>query len=531
MIRWIFVTLVLLGLSSVLAVKGWSQNLDVFKPSLIAVNITVAVIAINFALSAYQGSEYRQFQRGLSPNLLMGCLFVLAGAMSPAICTVFAPTASGIVGISMLPITALLSVALVGLAKREATPQALIHLLNRRGKWLEAFRLYGGKCREAEARWKKWAFTPPQNMPTHEWAWQPLPPLLPMDPIALLGAIGCTAAKGGNASSLVQTTTILLRALDDCHAEIRRSKLPSEVTTIVKTQLDKIALAAESSDPTGDLSQRFLDACAEYLGHKSEAASPLASPCLFVANMMVNSGIRWIGKGRSPIALPPLVVIRLLCEKGISSLAKRPSGANRDDDEMESLFWYWNISTLAAMMKPLGTASVQSGDSNFLYRAFDAYGWLGCSAVKANEFDLAGVCVRALAQLGREARAKKMECHWDSCAVRPDDHAGERILWIVSWVVKADEATQERFLGICSQGISRLHGRVTKFHIRCEGGQHKIVTEESEDSHIEGFSSEAGERSLDYSDHEMLKDFELHGFMGGTVVHGPTIPLQVCVEK
>jgi hypothetical protein len=36
--------------------------------------------------------------------------------------------------------------------------------------------------------------------------------------------------------------------------------------------------------------------------------------------------------------------------------------------------WYWNLSTLAGMMKSLGTASVQNGDNNFLYRVFDACG-------------------------------------------------------------------------------------------------------------------------------------------------------------
>ena len=527
MIRWIIVTLVLLGLSILLAVNGWSQNLDVFKPSLIAVNITVAALAINFAFSAYQGSEYRQFQRGLSPNLLLGCLVILVGAMSPATCIVFAPRAAGIVGISILPITALLSVALVGLAKWEATPQALINQLKRKKKWMETFRLYGSQCRDVEARWKKWAFAPPQNMPTHEWSWQPLPPLLPMDPIALLGAIGCTAAKSGNASTLVQSATILLSALDDCHSEIRKSKLPSEVTMIVKVQLQKIALAAESSDPTGDLSQRFLDACAEYLGRQADASSPpLASPCFFMARMMVESGERWIRRDRAAIALPPLVVIRLLCEKGISVLAKRTGGTKPDDTEMESLFWYWNLTQLAEMMKALGTASVQSGDSNFLYRVFDAYGWLGCSAVKANEADLAGVCVRALAQLGREARERKMECHWDSCAVKPEDHARERIEWIVSWVVKADDALREKFLGICSQGMSRLRGRVTNLQIEKHGEESKIVFDASEAAHIEEFLSDAGGRSLDYSDHAMLKDFELHGIMGGVLVHGPAIPIQ-----
>ena len=66
MVRWLFVSIALLGLSATLVLVGHSQNFDSVKPTLIAVNITVAVLAINFAFSAYQASEYRQFQRGLS---------------------------------------------------------------------------------------------------------------------------------------------------------------------------------------------------------------------------------------------------------------------------------------------------------------------------------------------------------------------------------------------------------------------------------------------------------------------------------
>lgn len=263
MVRWLFVSIALLGLSATLALVGRSQNFDSIKPTLIAANITVAVLAINFALSAYQASEYRQFQRGLSPNLLFACLFVLLGAMSPTVCLVFAPALVGIVGISMLPITALLSVALVGLAKREATPNALVKQHSRKRKWRQTFRHYGALCKEAEARWKQLGLAEPENMPMYEWSWTPLPPLLATDPMNMLGAIGCAAAKGGNASGVVQVTEALLAAMDECSGEIYARRVPAKVSSIVETQLNRIAVAAEEADSTGTISARFLDACAE----------------------------------------------------------------------------------------------------------------------------------------------------------------------------------------------------------------------------------------------------------------------------
>ncbi len=427
----------------------------------------------------------------------------------------------------MLPITSLLSVALVGLAKREATPNALVKQHAQKRKWRQTFRRYGALCKEAEQRWKQLALAEPQNMPMHEWSWMPLPPLLSTDPLNMLGAIGCTAAKGGNASGVVQATEALLAAMDECYKEIYARRAPSEVSSIVETQLRRIAVAAEEADSTGSISVRFLDACAEYLGRKGGEHWPLAAPCLFVASTLVAAGERWIVKDKTAIARTPLVIVRLMCEKGVRQWSDGKKNDERFEDHMESLFWYWNLPNLASMMQTLGSAAVNVGDSDYLYRVFDAYGWLGCSALKAGNRDTTAACVRALAQLGREARAKGLECHWDRCAIKPEDHARERIQWILTWISKADPAEQEGFLGICSQGLSRLSGYVTKILLTEEDGKpfFKMVT--SKDPHTEGFSSEAGHRELDYSDSKMMKDFELYGFVGGSVMQGPTVPLRV----
>src|SRR5687767_9095914 len=122
MLRWFIVSLPFLGLSVALIAAGQNTNFKGFESTLIGLNFTVAILAINFAFVAYQNSEYRQFQRGFSPNLFVGDLCVLLWAFIPAASLVFAPEKVGIIGISALPMTAFLSVALVWLAKREATP-------------------------------------------------------------------------------------------------------------------------------------------------------------------------------------------------------------------------------------------------------------------------------------------------------------------------------------------------------------------------------------------------------------------------
>lgn len=201
--------------------------------------------------------------------------------------------------------------------------------------------------------------------------------------------------------------------------------------------------------------------------------------------------------------------MRILCEKGVRQWAEGKKSGQRLEGHEESLFWSWNLPKLAAMMQALGSAAVNAGDSEILYRVFDAYGWLGCSALKAGNRDTTAACVRALAQLGREARAKGLECHWDRCAIKPEDHARKSIEWILTWIPKADPGERKGFLGICSQSISRLSGVVTKYTMTEQDGEPPIEMATSKEAHVESFSSEAGCRKLDYSDPKMLKDFEL----------------------
>jgi len=238
---------------------------------------------------------------------------------------------------------------------------------------------------------------------------------------------------------------------------------------------------------------------------------------------MVESGKRWLAKGETGTSKTPLIVIRLVCQKGVDEWGKLP---NKEDlaDTIDALFFPHNIATMARFIQNLGSAAIESKETDFLYRVFEAFGWLGCSALKAGNHEVTCVCVRGLAQLGREARVKKLECHWDQCAVKPEDHARERIEWIATWISKVEKDQQEPWIGIVSQGFSRLAGKIVEVKMPETNGDTIMRLNITEEDHVEGFSSNAGGRDLDYSDFSMLKDFGLHGFMGGTLMQGPVIP-------
>jgi hypothetical protein len=332
-------------------------------------------------------------------------------------------------------------------------------------------------------------------------------------------------------SAVVRASESLLRALDVCYSEIHASPnhLPAQTANFVESQLERIALLTEDVDSTGNLSTRFLETCADYLANKTKEHLPLASACTFVVNTMVASGQRWLARKKPVPAKPPLVLLSQLCRKGMERCVAIEN--NQSEGHEESLFWPHTLGSLVARLKPLGSTAVEAGESDYLYRIFDALVWLGCSAAKSNNWIVAKECVQALAQLGREARAQGLECHWEHCAVQPADHAGKRIAWIATWIPKLGEDVKSRWLELCSQGLSRLNGQISKITLVEKDDRSRIQIDVSDSPHKERFLSDAGSRELDYSNFRMLKDFELYGHLEGTVVRGPPIPIKLKSES
>jgi hypothetical protein len=294
---------------------------------------------------------------------------------------------------------------------------------------------------------------------------------------------------------------------------------------LVESQVERIAVVSEDVDSTGNLSIRFLETCANYVTGKTKEHLPLASSWMFVVDTIVASGQRWLARKKPLPAKPALILLSQLCRKGMESYGAIEH--DKSDEYKESLFYPHTLGRLVARLKPLGSTAVEAGENDYLYRIFDALGWLGCSAAKSNNLEVAGECIQALAQLGREARAQGLECHWESCAVQPADHAGERIVWIATWIHKLSEKDRSSWLELCSQGLSRLTGQTRNITLKRKDDRWELQFNPSDSPHKERFSSDAGSRELDYSNFKMLKDFKLHGHMDGIVVQGSPVPIKV----
>lgn len=201
-----------------------------------------------------------------------------------------------------------------------------------------------------------------------------------------------------------------------------------------------------------------------------------------------------------------------------------PSVPEGQDQPIEITMFHWRLPDLTNHIKRLGSFAIEKNDTEFLYRCLDAFGYLGCSAVKRRNTEVAKACLRALSQLGREVRFKQLECFWDNCPVRPEDHAVERIDWITSWVSQVPEDQRQNWAELLNCAYSRFYGKVfTLEFVKRPDGKVAIGKQLSEQKYIESYVMHAGARDVDYSDFTFLKDLEMHGTRG-VMMQGPIVP-------
>jgi hypothetical protein len=205
-----------------------------------------------------------------------------------------------------------------------------------------------------------------------------------------------------------------------------------------------------------------------------------------------------------------IIVARQIAQKGVDD--PPPIIAGQEPTGEEALFNHGLVS-ITSVIKAVGSYAITQSDSELLYRCFEAFGWLGCSAVKLDNELVGTACLRSLSQLGREVRAKGLECFGGHCPLRPADHVREHIEYITSWIASLPEERQNTWAGVVEVAHSRLSGKQTKLVFSTTAdGRKNINWEATGENHVEGFSMQSADRDIDYSDFTFLKDLVLHGY-------------------
>ncbi len=526
--KWILLLIVCASIGGYLALHRDPVALEPFRTSFLTVIFTVTIFSVTFSMGGFNSSAYRQFHYGLPARLLGASIAVLFITLVPLAVLVLWTPLFVPVCLVVLPMLLIAGAFLLEVGRRETDPHTL---LNRRCS-VKAIRRYfnsiAPKINEKIAETKALNLSQRRDQPMHESSWHLSISPEKNDPLTSLATLGLLAIQHGDLYAFRSVVNRFLEVLELARKFNLKKvfadeyKIREEIHSSTFEALQRIMLALQRDKGTTSLARVAIDALAEFVVAKTKDHKQIEELTFSALHLMETLAKHCYESDSPNEARIPIIVARQIVQKGLDDPLVVLEGQGHT---METSEFHFRLPQLTDVIKRLGTYGIEKGDTELLYRCFDAFGWLGCSAVKHEEVDVTTACLRALSQLGREVRAKGLECFWSRCPVRPEEHAVERIDWIASWVCKIPEERRQRWIGLLEAAHSRLSGMETeiKIHVALDG-KYSIQTNVSDEKHVEGFRMRAGARDVDYSDFTFLKDLELHGGRG-VIMEGPLVPL------
>jgi hypothetical protein len=486
-------------------VVGASLPYDALQPYgavLISAAVAVALFAVNFSFVVFNLAPYRALVSGASSRHLAACAAALCASFLPLVGLLFSQGLALRTAAAILPLLAGSSLLLVRLAQHEAEPDGLLH----RALNPKALRRFGmAFVQDAKDRQEELDSLDPEppgapdrvGPPMHEIFLTPAAAPQARDPFATLVAIARMALELGDIATFDRVVSRALAATEGIRAAA--GLLPGEVEEQIGlrshgvssvSRLGRLAILSEDPDEPGS---RFVERCLERLAARAHE-TPVDAFELDVLALASGTAAELIDKGNNGPSVLVMTYARRICERAIETV----------DDPMDR----HRLAAYPSTVKLLGQRAVSVRDTDGMYRALEALGWLGCAAVRKDSEDVALTAINGIVQLGREARAEGLECFWSRCALTPYQHALERLDWVVSWVMRRERP--EGWLQSLSTAYSRLTGQAIVLSCKPGTDGDGLDVKRLGKPHHESFWHNGGSRQIDYSDPTMLKELMLH---------------------
>jgi hypothetical protein len=528
MTKWLFVFLASVGLGIGLIRFHNPEQLEPFRASFLTITFAVATFSVAFSMGAFNASAYRRFHQGFPARLLWACIGLLSTALVPLAVLVLRPGSFISTSLFLLPSLTVGGALLLEIGRRETDPITLVERLCSLRKIRKHLHSVVPKLDTKIAETKALQLSKVEDRPTHEFDWHLPLPLRKDEPLNRLATLGLLAIEQGDLYAFGCVVRRSLQALDLAENFAPQKtvagdyKIRSELREQVFEALQRMTLGLQQNKGTVSLARVAIDTLAEFVVDKTKDHKQTEDITFSALHLMETLARHCYESGSTAEIRVPIIVARQIVQKGVDD---PPTTAAGQEAPIEQFEFRHRLPQLTNCIKRLGTYAIDKSDTEFLYRCFDAFGWLGCSAVKQKDPGTATACLRALCQLGREVRAKGLECFWARCPLRPEAHAAERIDWVASWIARIPAEDREHWIALCDCAYSRLIGRETTLKFG-EDSNGKVSREwqHSEEKHIESYMMQAGARDVDYSDFTFLKDLEMHGGKG-VLVQGPSVPL------
>lgn len=345
--------------------------------------------------------------------------------------------------------------------------------------------------------------------PSHEISWSPVSNLPANDPYGFLRILSITATEQRDLETFERALDRAFEVVSWLYGSIGQGRLTAKDlsgTDVVLTHgaslLVRIGLATRGAQERQVFAERFLNKLSVFVietGLPNYSVAELLPHLLTVMESVAEDLLQ--NQNRAG-ALIPVITIRQLATEAVESQSP--------EDRMQAMLIMHAVEQCARSLQRLGEMSIRLGHADYLYACFDALGWLGCAAAREDESGVGNACANALAQLGRIARAKKLACFYTRCALLPEDHAYERIQWIITWTAALEGARREGWGESMAEAISRLLGRQTSIHYEAKGEKFMCRVDVTEHPYKFTMNDNGRVRTIDYSDPDELKDFHLY---------------------
>ncbi|MDP1843277.1 MAG: hypothetical protein Q8K64_07630 [Sediminibacterium sp.] len=490
-----------LGTSFTLIYFGHFESLTGYAASFISVSLAIATFAITFSFTQYTFSPYKSLLRAVSIRQLLFSLLLVFIAMVPLITLLIQPSYVCHSAIVCIPLLLYATILLMVIAREESDPYVYLRRsISQKsiGKYLSAF----GKAAEIATKDKKrLSFHNRGEAPMHDYESSGHPFFVRNDPFDRICEVISLSLTNNDSIVFESSIDAYFNAVDKCRAFMsdqdndQRFKLQQTITHGLKRICQSVVTQSSNT-----LTQNMvIEKLSHFLKEKAIEHAHTNHPFFDFAEVLTDYGCKIFEQENRTGVLMVCALMRELSQKGI---------ADKHEDDSRKIDHY--LSGFARHIRTVGDKAIEKLNSDILYRCLEELGFLGCTAIKANQYHVSIECIQSLTQLGRAARAAKMKCFYPSCLLEPVDHAEQRIWWMLSWVPYLDQKQRERWAETFSTAYSRLNGFTINISEQLIDGKIGFSFERTKEAYTMSYSEGGYYRTIDYSDFTDLKEFRLY---------------------
>lgn len=491
-----------LGTSITLLYYGHFEFLTGYAASFISVSLAIATFAITFSFTQYTFSPYKSLLRAVSIRQLLFSLLLVFIAMVPLMTLLFRPDYVSQSAIICIPLLLYATILLMVVAREDSDPYVYLRrTISKKfiSRYLSAF----GKAAEIALKDKKRLYFHNRGeAPMHDYGSSEHPFFVSGDPFDRICEVISISLTNNDSMVFENAIGAYFIAVDKCIASYlsvqnneHRFKLQQTLTHGLK-RICQSVITQSSNTLTQNL---VIEKLSRFLKEKAIEHAHTDQPFFDFAKVLTDYGCKLFDQGNHTGVLMIGALMRELAQKGI---------ADKQEDDSSMIDYY--LSGFARHIRTLGDKSIEQFNSDILYRCLEELGFLGCTAIKANQYPVSIECIQSLTQLGRSARAAKMKCFYPSCLLEPVDHAEQRIWWMLSWVPHLEPDDRKSWAETFSTAYSRLNGFTINISEQMIDGKLGFSFERTKKAYTMSYSEEGYYRTIDYSDFTDLKEFSLY---------------------